>query len=75
MNFAVGDKVHIWLWGDAKRSGTIVQETATRFLVEFWNGGRTSMLVWRKKDEVFESLIGVDSPTADIISNNGKEEN
>ena len=59
MSFKVGDKVHIWFRGDAKRSGTIVQETATRFLVEFWNGERSPRRVWRRKDEVFDCLIGI----------------
>lgn len=62
MGFNIGDQVHIWFLGDAKRSGKIIKETATRFLVEFWNGERSPRRVWRKKAEVFDCLIGVDPP-------------
>ena len=59
MNFKVGDNVHFWFRGDAKRSGTIVKETTTKFLIEFWNGGDTSIFVLRRKNEVYDCLIGV----------------
>lgn len=61
MSFSVGDRVDIWFWGDAKRNGVIIKETPTRFLVEFWNGEPKPRQVWRKKDEVYDCLVGVQS--------------
>ena len=74
MSFKVGDKIHIWFKGDAKRSGNIIRETPKRYLVEFWNGEGYPRKEWRNKDEVYDSLIGVNQPNAESPSNSGQEE-